>query len=150
MPRLDQREEDVILAHKAGQRRNPRKRKHKNEQQHRRCRAALVEAVQVVEFIADQSLPPQHNDDGESADGHERIDKQIEGDALQARLVSIRPAHRRHQPQKDVADVRDRRIRQQPFDVGLRDRREIAQRQRSNGNGRDDSYPVHAHRPESI
>src|SRR5437588_10698587 len=95
MARLDQGEKDVIFPHKAGQRRNSRKRKHKDEQQQRRCGAALEKAVQVVEFVPDQSLPPQHNDDGKGSDGHEGIDKKIEGNALQPRFVSIWPAHRR-------------------------------------------------------
>ena len=55
-----------------------------------------------------------------------------------------------HQAQQNIADVRNRRVRQQALDVGLGDGREIAQRERSDGHPGDDLDPAHAHRPEGV
>src|SRR5712692_2811849 len=53
MVRFDERKENEILAHEAGGGRDARKGKHEDEQEQCGGGAALVETVQVVEFLAD-------------------------------------------------------------------------------------------------
>ena len=60
MARLEERKENVILPDEARQRRNSGKRQHEDQHQHGRHGTAANQTVQIVEFVADQSLPAQH------------------------------------------------------------------------------------------
>src|SRR2546422_5104759 len=77
MVRFNQRKKNEILAHEAGRRRNARKGKHENEQQNSGSGAAVVEAVQIVEFLADEPFLAKHDDHRERACGHEDVGKQV-------------------------------------------------------------------------
>src|SRR5712691_6914735 len=81
MVRFDEREENEILAHEASRRRNPGERKHEDEQQNGGRGTALIETVQVLEFLADESFLAKHDDNGEGAYGHEHVGEQIVGDS---------------------------------------------------------------------
>src|SRR2546427_6948448 len=81
MVRFNQRKKNEILAHEAGRRRNARKGKHENEQQNSGSGAAVVEAVQIVEFLADEPFLANHDDHRERACGHEDVGKQVVGNS---------------------------------------------------------------------
>src|SRR6266404_9072639 len=87
MLRFDEREEDEILAHEARGRRDSRKRKHEDQQQERRGGAALVEAIQIIEFLPDQAFLAKHDDHSERPRRHEHIGKQIVSDAYQTCFI---------------------------------------------------------------
>src|SRR5438445_5691183 len=63
--RFDERKKNEILAHEAGGRRDARERKHEDQEQDCGGRAALVEAVQVVELFANDALLAKHDNHGE-------------------------------------------------------------------------------------
>jgi len=52
------------LAHEARRGRNAGERKHEDEEKNRSGGAALVEAVEVVQFVADDAALPEHDDYG--------------------------------------------------------------------------------------
>src|SRR6266566_8557189 len=66
---FDERKKNKVLAHEAGGRRNAGKRKHEDQQQKGRRGTALVQAVQILEFFANETLLPQHDEDRKSARG---------------------------------------------------------------------------------
>src|SRR6267378_4837737 len=77
MVRFDQRKENEILAHETGRGRDAREREHENQKQQRRGRAALVQAVQVLEFLADEPFLAKHDDDCKCSQGHEHVSEQV-------------------------------------------------------------------------
>ena len=78
-------------------------------------------------------LPLQHNDHGECADGHESVHEQVERHALHAGHKALRARCRRYDAQQDVSHVRNRGVGQHALDIGLRDRGEVADRERRDG-----------------
>src|SRR2546426_2000121 len=84
MVRFDQREKNEILAHEAGRRRDACKRKHEDQKQQCRGGAALVQAVQIVELIADEPFLAKNDDDGKRSGGHEHVSDQVVGDSRQS------------------------------------------------------------------
>src|SRR5436309_4105622 len=122
---FDQRQEDEIFPHEARRRWNPRQGEHENQQEERRSRTALVEPIEVFQFVADQTLAPEQDDHGKRSRGHERVDKQIVRNSLIARIICG------HQSEKDIADVGDGRVSEQALHVRLRDRGKVSPRQRS-------------------
>src|SRR5260221_6634872 len=101
MMRFDQREEYEVLAHEARRGRYASQRKHEDEEKNGSGRAALVEAVEVVEFVADNPALAEHDNDGEGADGHEGVGDQVVDDSRQAGFVASDEA------KKNVADGGD-------------------------------------------
>ena len=77
MVRFDERKENEVFTHEARGGRNARKRKHEDEEQHGGGGAAVVQAVQVFEFFADETLLPHDDKDGKSTGGHEDVRKQV-------------------------------------------------------------------------
>src|SRR2546430_8636479 len=58
MVRFDERKENKIFTHEARGGRNARERKHEDKEQHGGGGAAVVQAVQIFEFLADEALLP--------------------------------------------------------------------------------------------
>src|SRR5215831_1350601 len=126
--RFDEGKENEIFAHETGGGRNPGERKHKDEQEDGGGGAALVQAVQVFEFFADETFLAQHDDHRESSGGHEYIGEQIEGDPGGARVVEL-SALRRKSPddaEQNVPDVGNGGVGEKALDVRLGKRGEIA------------------------
>src|ERR1700692_2682708 len=120
MMRFDEREKDEVLAHEASRGRNPGEREHEDEEKNGGGGVALVEAVEVVEFVADDAPLAENNHDGKGADGHEGVSDQVVDDSREAGFV------RGDETEEDVADMRDGRVGEQALDVGLRKGRQIA------------------------
>ena len=83
MAGLDQTQEDEVFAPESGQRRYPGQREHEDQHEYSFHRGARVEAVQVIQFVADHVLVPQRSDHAEGAQVHERIDQQVDQDAFE-------------------------------------------------------------------
>src|SRR5579859_297019 len=132
---FDEREKDEVLAHKASGRRNSGERKHEDEEKNGCCQIALVEAVKIVEFVADDAALAKNDDDGEGADGHECVGDQVVDDPREAGFIAG------HEAKKNVADVRDGGVGEQALDVGLRERRKVAPGERSDGDSRYQALP---------
>src|SRR5215469_9418547 len=98
---LDERKKDEVLAHETRGGRNAGERKHEDQEQHRGRRTALVEAVEVVEFIADEAALAKYDDHSEGPDGHERVGDQVIENAGDRGLVC------RNKAEQDVAHMRD-------------------------------------------
>src|SRR5467141_1546371 len=120
MVRFNQRKENEILAHEAGRRRDACKREHKDEQQDGSSGTALVEAVQVIELIADEAFLAEHDDDRECTYSHEDVGEQVEGDSSGSRLRQLSSGFvPSEQAEQNVTHVRNRGIREEALDVGL-------------------------------
>ncbi len=115
--------------------RNAREREHEDQQQDGGAGVAVIEAVEVVEFIADDAALAHHDDDGEGTDGHEGVGDEVIKNAHQTGFVPGDDA------QQDVADMGDRRVSQQALDVGLRKSGQISPGKRSDGNSGDQVEP---------
>ena len=84
MMRFDEREEDEVLAHEAGRGRNAREREHEDKEQNGGGGVALVEAVEIVELVADDALLAE-NDDEDNVVLAEVDDASNSGDAMAAK-----------------------------------------------------------------
>src|SRR5580700_9443798 len=113
MMRLDESEEDEVLAHEARGGGNAGEREHEDEEKDGGGRAPLVEAVEIVEFVSDKAALAERYDDGESADGRENVGDQVVDDSGETGFVAGDEA------KKDVANVRDGGIGEEALDVGL-------------------------------
>src|SRR5882762_7591859 len=120
MVRFDQRQKNKILAHEARRGRNAGVREHEDKEKEGGGGAAMIESVKIVEFIADQAALAEHDNNSESADGHERVGDQVVEDSREAGFVAGDEA------EKNVADVRDGRVGEEALDVGLSEGREVA------------------------
>src|SRR6267154_6760811 len=142
MVRFDERKENEILAHEAGRRRDAGEREHEDEQQNGSGGAAIIKAVQVFEFLANESFLVKDDNHGEGARGHEHIGEQVVGDS---RRSGFRQSSGGFVPRKEaeenVAHVRDGGIRQEALHIGLRQRGEVAPGERSNGDASDEINP---------
>src|SRR5579859_250603 len=80
MVRFDKRKENEVLAHEAGGGRNPGKRKHEDQEQDGGGGAAIIQAVQIFQFLANEALLAQNDEDGKGAGSHEDVGEQVERD----------------------------------------------------------------------
>ena len=135
MSRFNQAEKDKIFAPEARQRRNSRKRKQEDQHEHGFDRSARIQSVKIVEFVANHVAMAQRGDHSERAQVHERIDQQINQNTFNAVSTDFRGSSG-DQSQQHVANMRDGRISQQAFRVGLRERGEV--RASHGGDGNED------------
>ena len=98
-----------------------------------------IQTAEVLQLVADDILAAQHDDDGKRAELHERIHEQVD----QRGFDAARRA--RHHADEHVAGVRDRRVGQHPFHVRLRERRDVADRHRDDGQRLEQQPPVGIH-----
>src|SRR5579859_3848132 len=75
--RLDKRKENEVLAHEAGSGRDAGERKHEDQEQDGGGGAAIIQAVQIFQFLANEALLAQNDEDGESAGSHEDVGEQV-------------------------------------------------------------------------
>src|SRR6267142_2093537 len=68
-----EREKNEVLAHETWRGRNAGERKHEDKEKEGGGGAAMIEPVKIVEFIADQAALAEHDNNSESADGHEHV-----------------------------------------------------------------------------
>src|SRR5579863_1440003 len=149
MARLDERPKNHQLRHEAGRRRNPGERDQENQHQDGSGGIALDQAVQVVHFVANHSLPAQDDHDRERAGVEEGVGKKIESNGLEPALVQRAVLiHAGNKAEQNVADLRDRRIGKHALDVRLRDGGESSDGERENRDGGHDPDPVDTDRPE--
>ena len=145
---FDQAQEDEVLALEAGQRRNSGQREQEDQHQHGFDGSARVEAVEVVEFVADHVAVAQRRDHAERAEVHEGVDQQINQDAFDAVRAEF-VGSSGDQAEQHVADVRDGRIGQQALGVGLRERGEVRAGHGRDGNEDQHGNPGGAHGEQS-
>src|SRR5205085_11184346 len=88
MFRFNEREENEILAHEPGRGRNACEGKHEDQEQHGGRGAALIETIEILQFLADETVLPQHDEDGKSAGSREDVGKQIIANAGHGRVDS--------------------------------------------------------------
>src|SRR5258708_23053114 len=135
MVRFHQRQKNKILAHEARRGRNAGERKHEDKEKEGGGGATMIESVKIVEFVADQAALAEHDNNSESAGGHEHVGDKVVDDSREAGFVAGDEAG------KNVADVRDGRVGEEALDVGLRKGRKIAPSERGDGDARYQALP---------
>src|SRR5882757_7301313 len=135
MMRFDEREKNEVLAHETCRGRNAGERKHEDKEKEGGGGAAMIESVKIVEFIADQAALAEHDNNSESAGGHEHVGDKVVDDSREAGFVAGDEA------EKNVADVRDGRVGEEALDVGLRKGRKIAPSERGHGDAPYQAMP---------
>src|SRR5882757_3714269 len=106
MSSFDQAEEDEVLAVEAGEGRDSGEREQKNQHEYGFDRSTRVEAVQIVEFVADHVAMAQRSDHPERAQVHESVDQQINQNAFDAVGAEFSKSSG-DQAEQHVAHVRD-------------------------------------------
>src|SRR5262252_261312 len=125
---LYQAQEDVVLSEEAGHRRNSRERQQEEKHEYRFDRLPLIQARDVVEFVADHAAVSQRRDHRKRAQVHESVDQQIHQDAFQSIHKTwashLGTAHR-NESEQHVSHMRNRGVSQQSLGVVLRERGQI-------------------------
>src|ERR1700687_2644399 len=73
MMRFNESQENKILAYETGGGGNAGQRKHEDEKEKRGGRAALIEAVEVIEVVTDETTLAHDDDNREGTYGHEAV-----------------------------------------------------------------------------
>src|SRR5271157_4350905 len=136
----DQAEEDEVLAPESSERRNAGQGQHEDQHEDGFDGSARVEAVQVVELVADHLLVAQRSDHAESAEIHEGVNQQVDQDALDAVGAEF-GGRAGDQAEQHVADMGDGGVGQQALGVGLRERGEIRAGHGGDGNENHNRNP---------
>ncbi len=127
MPGDPQLLHDAQLRPEADERRHACRREHEHHHDEREQRIALGEALVVLELVGLEPFAARKDHDTEGAERREHIHQRV----VQRRAVTTGRA--RDEAKHDEPDIRDGGIRQQPLDIRLRERHEVADEQRENG-----------------
>ena len=136
MSRLDDRGEQIVFGDESGCRGNTRQRQHKNEHEGRSRWMPEKESVEVFYIFADHIPTAKGDDNRPRPDVHECVHEQIQRYSGHTGVVAC------DQAEENKTRMRNGRIRQHPFDVGLRESRDIADGNGHHGDRRQNRNPL--------